>query len=53
MSALVTGYLRSLSESAAEFARLEAEQRRVQKEIGRFSAHDRLTRDELHTRAVS
>jgi predicted nucleic acid-binding Zn-ribbon protein len=45
-------YLRSLSEREAEFARLEAQQRRIQSEIDRFSAHDRLDREELHRRAV-
>jgi plasmid stability protein len=52
LSALVTEYLRSLSERGDEFARLEAQQRRVQAEIRRFSARDRLDRDELHTRAL-
>ena len=52
VSALVTGYLRSLSEREAEFARLEAQQRRIQKQIDRFSARDRLDREELHERAV-
>jgi hypothetical protein len=48
VSALVTGYLRSLSENDAEFARLKAQQKRIQGQIKRFSA-DRLDRDELHT----
>jgi plasmid stability protein len=52
VSALVTGYLRSLSEGEAEFARLEAQQTRIQGQINRFSARDRLDREELHTRAV-
>lgn len=52
LSALVAEYLRSLSERETEFSRLEAQQRRVQNEIGRFSARDRLGRDELHFRAV-
>jgi plasmid stability protein len=52
VSGLVAEYLRSLSESEAEFARLEAQQRSVQATIDRFSARDRLTRDELHERAV-
>jgi hypothetical protein len=52
VSALVTGYLRSLSERDAEFARLEAQQKRIQGQINRFSARDRLDREELHTRAV-
>ena len=53
VSALVAEYLRSLSESETEFGRLEAQQRRVQEEIRRFSARDRLSRDEIHSRAVS
>jgi plasmid stability protein len=52
VSALVAEYLRSLSERDAEFARLEAQQRRVQEELDSFTARDRLTREELHERAV-
>ena len=52
VSALVAEYLRSLSERETEFARLEDQQRRVQGEIGRFSARDRLDRDQAHARAV-
>ncbi|MGH2913265.1 MAG: hypothetical protein ACRDJ3_12405 [Solirubrobacteraceae bacterium] len=52
VSALVAGYLRSLSEREVEFTRLEAQQRRIQKQIDRFSARDRLDREELHERAV-
>ena len=53
VSALVADYLRSLGERPDEFARLEARQHRVQKGIRRFSAGDRLGRDDLHVRAVS
>jgi hypothetical protein len=52
VSALVADYLRSLSAREAEFARLEAQQRRVQSEIERFSAADRLDRDGAHAREV-
>ncbi|MGA2454732.1 MAG: DUF6364 family protein [Solirubrobacteraceae bacterium] len=52
VSGLVADYLRSLSERDAEFARLEAQQKQIQKQIDRFSARDRLTREELHERAV-
>ena len=52
VSGLVAEYLRSLSGRDAEFARLEAQQWAVQEQIERFSARDRLTRDELHDRAV-
>jgi plasmid stability protein len=52
VSALVAEYLRSLSERAQQFTRLESQQRQVQAEITRFRARDRLTRDEIHDRAV-
>ncbi|MBA3436867.1 MAG: hypothetical protein M3481_05720 [Actinomycetota bacterium] len=52
VSALVADYLRSLSEGAIEFARLEAQQRQVQDEIVSFRARDRLDRAEIHDRAV-
>lgn len=50
VSALVAGYLRSLSEHDAEFSRLEALQQRVQGEIDRFSASGRLDREAVHDR---
>lgn len=52
VSGMVSAYLRSLSGTEAEFARLEAQQRRIQSEIRRFRATDRLTRDEAHDRAL-
>jgi plasmid stability protein len=52
VSALVAEYLRSLSDREAEFDRLEAQQHHVQREIDRFSARNRLDRDEIHGRAV-
>jgi plasmid stability protein len=52
VSALVAEFLNSLTQRETEFARLEAKQRRVQSEIGRFRARDRLSRDEVHDRAV-
>lgn len=52
VSGLVADYLRALSGDDAEFARLEAQQQRVQARIERFSARDRLDRDALHTRAL-
>jgi plasmid stability protein len=52
VSAMVTAYLRSLSDKQVEFARLEEQQRRVQARITSFRASDRLTRDQLHDRAV-
>lgn len=52
VSALVGAFLRSLSERDAEFARLEARQRAAQQRIVGFRAGDRMSRDELHHRAV-
>lgn len=52
ISALVSAYLRSLSAQHAEAARLAAQQRRIQREITNFRAADRLTREEVHDRAV-
>jgi plasmid stability protein len=52
VSGLVAEYLRSLSEREDGFLRLEAQQRSVQEQVARFSASDRLDRDELHGRAV-
>lgn len=52
LSALVAGYLRSLSENEADFARLEAQQKRIQAEIEGFSARHNVDRDALHDRAV-
>jgi hypothetical protein len=52
VSALVAGYLRSLGEREAEFSRLEQQQGQILDEIGRFSARNRLDRDELHRRAI-
>jgi hypothetical protein len=52
VSALVSDYLRSLSERSHEFARLEAQQKQVQSEIKHFRARDRLSREEVHGRAV-
>jgi plasmid stability protein len=52
VSALVGEYLRSLAGQAVEFSRLEAQQRQVQATIKRFRASDRLSRHEIHDRAV-
>jgi plasmid stability protein len=52
VSALVAEHLRSLSGRDAEFSRLEAQQKRIQSQITRFRARDRLDRDQLHGRAV-
>lgn len=52
LSAIVANYLRSLGERESEFARLEAQQQAVQKRIQGFRAGNRLSRDEVHERAV-
>jgi plasmid stability protein len=52
VSALVTEFLAGLAAREAEFARLEALQREVQESIDRFSGADRLTRTEVHSRAL-
>jgi len=52
VSALVADYLSSLSDREAEFARLEAQRKRILEGIVAFSASDRLSRDEIHERAV-
>ena len=52
VSGLVAEFLRGLSESDAEFSRLEALQQRVQGEITVFRAGDRLDREQLHDRAL-
>lgn len=48
----MVAYLQGLSDRMREFTRLEQQQREVQAEIGQFRAGDRLSRDEVHDRAV-
>jgi hypothetical protein len=52
VSALVVAYLGRQSGWKEEFARLEKVKRDVQAEIGQFRAASRLSRDEVHDRAV-
>jgi plasmid stability protein len=52
VSALVADYLHSLSDRETEFARRLEQQHAVQAGIERFSAGDRLGRDEVHSRGV-
>lgn len=52
VSALVVAFLEQLSGRMDEFARLEVLQHEVQAGIGEFSAAGRLSRDEVHERAV-
>jgi hypothetical protein len=52
VSALVVGYLRSLSDRTRAFTRLEAQQHSIQAEISQFRGSDRLDRGATHDRAV-
>jgi len=52
VSALVAAYLRTLAESDAEHTRLAALQTSTLDTIQSFSAGDRLSRDEVHGRAL-
>ena len=52
LSALVTEYLRSLSDGEAELARLEERRRRIVSELRHFRASDRLDRDAVHERGI-
>ncbi len=52
VSGMVAEYLRSVSGADSEFARLEAQQRRIQAGIKGFRAADRLQRDVVHDRAL-
>lgn len=58
LSRMVAAYLCSLADAdpgadaGAAFARLEDQQRRIQEQIGRFRAIDRLPRAEVHDRTV-
>lgn len=52
VSALVAEYLSSLSDAESEFRRREAQQERIIAQLDRFSARDRLPREEVHKRAL-
>ena len=52
ISGIVSEYSRSLSGTDREFARWEAQQRRIQAQNDRFRATDRLARDEVHDGAL-
>jgi hypothetical protein len=52
VSAMVVAYLEQLSGRMDEFTRLEALQHEVQAGIHQFSASNRLSRDQVHDRAV-
>ncbi len=52
VSALVTAYLKSLASGSAEFDRKAQLQRDVLADVTEFRAGDRLSREEVHDRAV-
>lgn len=52
VSSLVAEFLASLDDSGDEFDRLLAQQEEVLAEIGDFRGGDRLSRDEVHERAL-
>ena len=52
VSALVTSFLRALSDGSSEFDRLARLQDRIFGEIENFSAANRLGRDEVHARGA-
>jgi plasmid stability protein len=52
VSALVAGYLAELSRDDDRFAALLAQQRRAQRRVKTFRAASRLSREEIHDRAV-
>ena len=52
VSSLVAEYLRSLSDRDAEIARARANWNEVAAEIKNFRGGDRLSRDDLHERAI-
>jgi len=52
VSALVAGFLSELGDAEREFERLLAQQEEVFGRIESFRAEDRLSRDELHDRAI-
>lgn len=52
VSALVAEFLEAFANEDEEFSHVEALQHRVEREIARFRAGDRLPRDEVHDRAL-
>ena len=52
VSALVTEFLVGLTRDETAFVQLEEQQRRIMGEIQRFRASDRVSREELHDRAL-
>lgn len=52
VSSLVAEFLAEVSQSDAEFARLEALQDELLESVVEFRAADRLGRDEIHDRAL-
>jgi len=52
VSALVKAYLEQLASHETEIERLKRQEREIRSRIESFSASDRLSRDELHTRSL-
>ncbi len=52
VSALVTEYLRGMSSRSVELATAAARRARLRAHLEEFSGSDRLTRDEVHARAL-
>jgi plasmid stability protein len=51
ISKIVAEYLSAISETAPDFTALELQQRRIQRSVKRFSASDRLKREEIYSRS--
>jgi hypothetical protein len=51
VSALVKAYLEQLASNETEIERRKRQEREIRSQIAAFSASDRLTREELHSRS--
>ncbi|MBI4902244.1 MAG: hypothetical protein HY820_01330 [Acidobacteria bacterium] len=51
VSALVKAYLTQLGAQETESERLKQQEREIRSRIAKFNASDRLSRDEIHSRA--
>jgi phage shock protein A len=52
LSALVKAYLEQLASHETEVERLKRQEREIRSRIESFSASDKLSRDELHSRSL-
>lgn len=52
VSALVKAYLEQLASHETEFERLKRQEREIRNQITAFSASDRLSREEIHSRSL-